>query len=95
MKKPKYIFKKTSREDIIWAAGLFEGEGCITTSRKSPTLQLQMTDKDVVAKFKKIINCGSKIYKSDRNGYSSGINSPRRKYKSVYMWAVGNFENMS
>lgn len=42
------------REDVVWLAGLMEGEGCFTMgwNRKSgkmqPRIQLQMTDLDVV-----------------------------------------------
>ena len=43
---------------IAWAAGLFEGEGCISANN---VLRLQMTDKDVVERFRDIIGFG-KIY---------------------------------
>lgn len=59
--------KKT---DVAWAAGLFEGEGCITLTR--PTFQkkrgvsryayyrliLQMSDEDVVIRFMQIVGEG-------------------------------------
>jgi hypothetical protein len=43
--------------EIAWAAGLFEGEGCIVTDKKTGyhRLILTMTDKDVVEKFAKIV----------------------------------------
>ena len=46
----------TKREDIIWCAGLFEGEGTIVTSspknkRIYPRIRVKMTDKDSVDKF--------------------------------------------
>ena len=47
---------------IEWAAGLFEGEGCMTwrdKEHKRPYLKLTMTDFDVVQKFAEIVNCGS------------------------------------
>jgi len=53
-----------NREDIIWAAGLFEGEGCITTSsshteRKLWRLILVMKDKDVIDKLHSVMKFGN------------------------------------
>lgn len=46
--------------DIAWAAGLFEGEGCISHSRHgTPTVSLCMTDEDVVKRFAKVVGFGS------------------------------------
>lgn len=42
------------RDDIIWMAGLFEGEGCIYFDKQRQsgvTLILTMTDEDVVQRF--------------------------------------------
>ena len=37
---------------IEWAAGLFEGEGCMTTDKQGlHSIKLSMTDEDVVHKF--------------------------------------------
>lgn len=47
--------------EIAWAAGLFEGEGCITASTRSDgyvkyvSIQLVMCDLDVVMKFARIV----------------------------------------
>jgi hypothetical protein len=50
----------TSAINISWAAGLFEGEGCITHSNPGrPRLVLTMTDEDVVNKFAGIV--GGKV----------------------------------
>ena len=53
--------------EIAWAAGLFEGEGCISTTKhelKSGThlyikMSLSMTDFDVVEKFARIVGAGN------------------------------------
>ena len=46
--------------DIVWAAGLFEGEGCIHTLRtKYRTLNLAMTDKDVMERFVDVVGYGN------------------------------------
>lgn len=57
------ISENWSRENLAWAAGLFEGEGCITLSGKPPSgkrvvLELGMTDEDVVKKFHAIVGVG-------------------------------------
>jgi hypothetical protein len=52
-----------SAEEIAWAAGLFEGEGCISYIRpwgREPDIQaaLAMTDEDVVRRFDEIVDRG-------------------------------------
>ena len=56
----------TRKEKIAWAAGLFEGEGCITShagaTKLSPRylrLALASTDEDVVRQFHEIVGLGS------------------------------------
>lgn len=49
--------------DYAWAAGLFEGEGCLTWLKRPgqynyPTTTLSMTDEDVVRRFAAIIGIG-------------------------------------
>ena len=45
---------------IEWAAGLFEGEGCIThNSNGKPKLSLNMTDLDVMEDFQRIVGVGN------------------------------------
>ena len=57
----------TTEIDIAWAAGLFEGKGCIVVygaARKgrsesfSVRLTLGSTDHDVLARFHRIVDCG-------------------------------------
>ena len=55
-----------SREDLAWAAGLFEGEGTITMRRQAQRgysyeywgLAIAMTDEDVVRRFHEVIELG-------------------------------------
>ena len=45
-----------------WAAGLFEGEGCIEISGRQAQnvrLRVNMTDRDVIEKFAEIAGCGT------------------------------------
>lgn len=52
--------------DIAWAAGLFEGEGCVTLHKSSrigkhgqeyfyPWLAMKMTDEDVIRRFAAVL----------------------------------------
>jgi len=50
--------------EFAWAAGLFEGEGCLHVNRRpSGKYQVQMvlamTDRDIVERFAEIMGCGS------------------------------------
>lgn len=56
------ISEKWSRENLAWAAGIFEGEGCISVStkgRRRLKLSVSMTDRDVIEKLSRIIGLGS------------------------------------
>jgi hypothetical protein len=53
--------------EIAWAAGLFEGEGCVTWAVRpglpsrlpSPHLIVVSTDHDVLVKFCQVVDCGT------------------------------------
>ncbi len=58
--------------EAAWLAGLLEGEGCFSRGvRSGPKVQLQMTDRDVVARAAALIGGNGKISAYDR--------SPNRK----------------
>lgn len=65
----------TSEQELIWLAGLLEGEGCFTTTagRKAGTqisIQLQMTDKDVVERAARIMESScSPRKRPDKSNY--------------------------
>ena len=47
--------------DIVWAAGLFEGEGCIDRDHRNPNsrrIQIAMTDLDVMERFVDVVGYG-------------------------------------
>jgi hypothetical protein len=48
-------------EEIAWAAGLFEGEGCLTTSGERQVMLLNSTDEDTPRRFVEIVGAG-KVY---------------------------------
>ena len=69
-----------------WAAGLFEGEGCIYMNHKRMCAQIRSTDKDVLDRFCDIVGVG-KVYgpyttKQSING--EVITNP--KWKDNYVW---------
>jgi hypothetical protein len=47
-----------------WAVGLFEGEGSLFKDKRSNTwtLQMRMTDKDVVQMFADVMSTGGKVH---------------------------------
>jgi hypothetical protein len=76
-----------SETDRAWAAGLFEGEGCISWSgdaKKSTRLVLQMTDEDVVRRFHRFVRCG-KVHES---------NPPSNKHQTSWRWSAGKHEDV-
>jgi len=81
------VFKGTSREDLAWAAGLFEGEGCFSTRHysrdRSLLAKIKMSDEAVVSKFHKVIKVGN-------------VTGPylALKKKPVWIWQVGSFEGV-
>jgi hypothetical protein len=53
-----------SATELAWAAGLFEGEGCLSSSprgkrRNGVQLRLGSTDLDVVQRFAEVVACGT------------------------------------
>jgi hypothetical protein len=79
------IAENWSRENLAWAAGLFEGEGCIHRGQKQAiTLAVAMTDFDVVEKFHFIVGVGNV------NGPYLA-NNPRHLQR--WRWSTGNFQH--
>lgn len=75
------------REEIIWAAGLFDGEGCITSYRKwkSVFLSLSMTDEDSVIRFHRFVGGLGGIYEK-----LPPANKPT--YKKQWVWQTKRWE---
>jgi hypothetical protein len=48
----------TRREQIAWAAGLFDGEGSIHVRHNGVSLQLGMTDRDLIERFRSVVGAG-------------------------------------
>ena len=71
--------------EMMWAAGLFEGEGCISSWRRKDThtpqltMNLTSTDEDVVRRFHGIVGVGS-------------VGGPHdRGYKPTWSWRTSGF----
>lgn len=72
--------------DVAWAAGVFEGEGCITISgvtgpRPQARLKMNMTDEDVVRRFHLIVGIGT--VREDRR-------FEKRGWKRQWEWYIGS-----
>ena len=70
-------------QEIAWAAGLFEGEGCIYIGKKR-LICLISTDEDVVRRFHTIVGCGS-VYLRDRT---------EERYKDAWRWQTGTLKEI-
>ncbi len=73
-----------TRENLAWAAGLFEGEGCFSSAGgRGLHASVNMTDEDVVRRFQSVVQMGI-IYprKPARVGW-----------KPQWQWLIGSFEH--
>ena len=68
---------------IEWAVGLFEGEGSIFRDKRCSTwtLQLRMTDRDIVQRFADVLGCGTAVH--DESNQPRRIRTGR---KACYRW---------
>jgi hypothetical protein len=81
--------------EVAWAAGLFEGEGCITRQSSETrggrragrlTLRLGMTDRDVIDRFQTAVGVGMV--------YGPYTARTRPNQKPTYHWCVGDIEQI-
>jgi hypothetical protein len=72
----------TRAEEIAWAAGLFEGEGCITESDGRLNTRITNTDDSVLERFRDIVDAGT-VYgpyeRHERDGFDR---------KPVFVWVA-------
>jgi hypothetical protein len=79
------------REDIAWAAGLFEGEGCCYLRKRNDRqgryvrMEVAMTDRDVIERFAQAVGFGK-------------VDGPWGPYGRgtlpVFRWTVAGFERV-
>lgn len=83
------------RENLAWAAGLFDGEGSIGRYRYTnhgkrysrSQMTMHMCDRDVIARFVKILDVGV------LNGpYNYSTKTTKRK--SAWYWSIAGFERV-
>jgi len=74
--------ESTEREQLAWAAGLFEGEGCFGAyhrqKQRTVIASLAMTDGDVVRRFAAVIGIGQ----------ARGPRQRRPNEQPMYEWSV-------
>lgn len=75
-----------SELDWAWAAGIFEGEGCLYSrpGRGQATLAVQMCDRDIVERFATIMGCG-------RMGFQASKNP---KHRDLWKWVAGRRDDV-
>ena len=79
----------TDKATIAWATGLFEGEGFFTVSIDADTnwrhvsVEIGMTDKDVIDRFHTVFGFGDR--------YEVQRPAPRKR---MYVWKTGSFEQV-
>lgn len=83
---------------IDWAAGLFEGEGCVSIARRrsaaftseagrcTPVLALKMTDRHIVEEFAAVMGCG---YIAEQPYYEA------HGHKAQWRWQTKNLTEVS
>jgi hypothetical protein len=72
------------RDELAWAAGLFEGEGCFSLlqGNKASTAGINMIDRDVIERFCRIVGFGRVYAKPPREAH----------HKMQWQWKVASFE---
>lgn len=74
--------------EVAWAAGLFEGEGCIHADRKLGRIRLRFTvtstDLDVLERFRNAVGCGA----------ISGPYWHQKSTKPTYSWKARRPEDV-
>lgn len=82
-----------TRENLAWAAGLFEGEGCFSTStvkgRRYARMRMTSTDVDVLERFRAVVGCGQiSAGKISPSAAASGTK------KQPYVWGLSGRLNV-
>ena len=82
-----------TRENLAWAGGLFEGEGCFSTTTARglhfARMRLTSTDRDVIDHFHQIVGCGQVSV-----GKISPASAARGTSKTPYVWSMSGRLNI-
>lgn len=76
----------TREEEIAWASGLFEGEGCVCETDTRFTLRLNNTDEEVIRRFDDYVRLG-RVYGPYVNSCNDGY-----KRKLVFHWVAYGYD---
>jgi hypothetical protein len=86
----RWKLPRISARDLVWLAGLLEGEGCfslqcyrngVTCLHALPSIEVQMTDRDVVARAGKLLGGG-------QTKVRGGGRPKAKRFHKVYIWRV-------
>jgi hypothetical protein len=66
--------------ETAWVAGIFEGEGCATYSRRQPQITINMSDLDIIQRVKRLVGAGNIVV--DERGLK------RSGRKTMYNWRI-------
>ena len=80
-----------SQTEWAWAAGLFEGEGCISMTGRAggkhqPVLQLTMTDRDTVKRFHRVVGVGN---------FTGPQKVQRERHRPTWRWQAGAWRDVA
>ena len=81
-----------NREELAYAGGLFEGEGCVwakkvnTGGRRTPALRIQMTDREPLDRFAAAVGLGRV------RGPVLSPSAARLNKKPIYVWEISGHE---
>tara|TARA_B100001057_G_scaffold463170_1_gene516860 strand:- start:428 stop:859 length:432 start_codon:yes stop_codon:yes gene_type:complete len=86
--KPKLV--ETGPKSIEWAAGLFEGEGCLTYNKSGGhwCMKVKMTDRDVVENFIRTVNFIGRYYPEKR------YQSMGEEDKDLFIWELNKKDHI-
>ena len=70
------------RKSIEWAAGLFEGEGCLTHTASGWQMKMKMTDSDVMVEYYLAIHCMGNLNQMLKNPSDPKHCKPHREWNT-------------
>ena len=86
--KPKLV--ETGPKSIEWAAGIYEGEGCLTFNKSGGNwcMKVKMTDRDVVENFIRTVNFIGRYYPNKR------YPSMKKDDKTNFIWELNRKDHI-
>jgi hypothetical protein len=85
-----HVLVSTVETTLAWAAGLFEGEGSISTRHGRPILQLKMCDREIVERFAEAVGTPNRVLGPYKNRTGEKDGYPR---KDFYVWTTGTHKS--